>query len=449
MKGEREADDVAIIGGGLAGTAIAIACARTARHARVRLFSPENPGRGAAYGAGSPIWFMNGPANAMSIIAGDTEHLVRSLHCSPETFVTREQFGEYVGSTFHEDTFGRANIATERAAVVDLERRHGDFILEDDRGARYRARSVVLAMGNAKPADDFLPRELRASKRYVGDPWRTPTSELPEGDVLCIGSGLTAIDHVAAHAHARRSGTAFTIARHGFLPARESAEIRTCRYAELELDDSSPHALLRSVRSAMRRRIAQGGDWREIAEALRRPSQRIWLGWTTAQRRQFIEHLASLWGSLRYRVPPATDDAVAELRASGRYVSLQGAIVGASDEREGILIEYRTRGELRRLQVASVVNCTGPNGDLSSNPDRLIRALLERGLIRPDALHLGLDATRYGEAIDSEGLADERLLAIGPLLRGILYETTAVPEIAEQALAIAHRVARENEACVA
>jgi len=148
-------------------------------------------------------------------------------------------------------------------------------------------------------------------------------------------------------------------------------------------------------------------------------------------------------------VPPATDDAVAELRASGRYVSLQGAIVGASDEREGILIEYRTRGELRRLQVASVVNCTGPNGDLSSNPDRLIRALLERGLIRPDALHLGLDATRYGEAIDSEGLADERLLAIGPLLRGILYETTAVPEIAEQALAIAHRVAREIEACVA
>ncbi|NNM93628.1 MAG: FAD-dependent oxidoreductase [Candidatus Eremiobacteraeota bacterium] len=449
MKDEREADDVAIIGGGLAGTAIAIACARSDRPARVRLFSPENPGRGAAYGAGSPIWFMNAPASAMSIIADDAEHLVRSLHCAPESFITRERFGEYVGSTLRAATADRPNIGVERETIVNIERRRDDFVLEDDRGFQYRARSVVLAMGNAKPADDFLPRELRASERYVGDPWRAPTSELPNGDMLCIGSGLTAIDHVAAHAHAKRSGTVFTIARHGFLPALERADIPSLRYAQLELDDASPLALLRSVRSAMHRRLAQGGDWREIAEALRRPSQRIWLGWTIAQRRQFIAHLASLWGSLRYRVPPATADAVAELRASGRYVSLQGEIIGASDDRDGIVIEYRTRGEHRRLRVASVVNCTGPNGDLRSNPDRLIRALLERGLIRPDALHLGLDATPSGEAIDSEGLADERLLAIGPLLRGILYETTAVPEITEQARAIAQRVARDIELCVA
>ncbi len=449
MRGEREADDVAIIGGGLAGAATTIACARYARHARVRLFSPESPGRGAAYGAGSPIWFMNGPASAMSVVADDAGHLARSLRCAPGTFITRERFGEYVGETLRAAAFGRANVAIERSSVVDIERTRGGFLLCDDRGVRYRARSVVLAMGNARPADEFLPSELRSSARYVGDPWRVPIAEIPDGDMLCIGNGLTAIDHVAARALANRSGTTFTIARHGFLPARERSEIRALRYEELGLDERTPLGMFRSLREAMQRCVAMGGDWREVAEAIRRPSQRIWIGWTIAQRRQFLDHLAPLWGSLRYRVPPATDDAVAALRAAGRYVPLRGEIVAASEERDALIVDYRVDGEIHRLRVAMVLNCTGPNGELRSNPDPLLRSMLERGLIRPDATRLGLDATMQGEAIDREGLADERLLAIGPLLRGVLYETTAVPEIAEQARAIAQRIACDLEACVA
>ncbi len=449
MRGEREADDVAIIGGGLAGAATTIACARYARHARVRLFSPESPGRGAAYGTGSPIWFMNGPASAMSVIADDAGHLVRSVRCAPDTFITRERFGEYISETLHAAAFGRANIAIERSLVVDVERSRGGFLLCDDRGLRYRARNIVLAMGNARPADDFLPTELRLSTRYLGDPWRIPIAEIPDGDLLCIGSGLTAIDHVAARARTNRRGTVFTIARHAFLPARERAGIRTPRYEELGLDERTPLGMFRSLCEAMQRCVAAGGDWREVAEAIRRPSQRIWIGWTIAQRRQFLDHLAPLWGSLRYRVPPATDDAVAALRAAGRYVPLRGEIVAASEERDALIVDYSVDGVLRRLRVATVLNCTGPNGDVRSNPDPLLRSMLERGLIRPDALHLGLDATLQGEAIDREGVADERLLAIGPLLRGVLYETTAVPEIAEQARAIAGRIACDLEACVA
>ena len=137
------------------------------------------------------------------------------------------------------------------------------------------------------------------------------------------------------------------------------------------------------------------------------------------------------------------------LRNSGRYIPLQGEIVAAVDEEESIGIEYSSRGERRRLYVASVVNCTGPNGDLGSNPNPLIRALLRRGLIRRDPLALGIDATPYGEAIDADGLIDERLLALGPMLRGVLYESTAVPEIVEQAREIARRIAREREEWVA
>ncbi len=367
----------------------------------------------------------------MSVIAGDPGHLVRALQCDLDELIPRERFGNYVSESLRLAIDGRAQAHIERTAVVDLDRVGNDFVLTDARNRRYRAHTVVLALGNARPADHFLPRELRA------------------GDMLCIGGGLTAMDRVAAHSYARRPGTAFTLARHGYLPAREVPAIRACNYRELNIDGRSPLSLLRSVRAAMRDRISVGGDWREIAESLRQPSQRIWLGWTNAQRRQFLERLAPLWGSLRYRVPPATEEAVTALRRAGRYVPLQGEIVGATDEADGIRIDYSSRGERRRLRVASVVNCTGPNGDLAFNTDPLVRALLRRNLIRRDPLGLGIDATPYGEAIDGEGFIDERLLALGPLLRGALYESTAVPEIVEQARAIAQRVARNREEWVA
>ncbi len=449
MERAREIDDVAVIGGGLAGAAVAVACARFARHARVRIFSPEEPGRGAAYGGGSPLWLMNGPARSMSLVADDSAHLVRALRCDPDALVTRESFGEYVGKTLRAAIDERPQMRLERAAILDIERKGRGFVLLDSRGLRYQAHTVVLALGNANPADDLLPRELRESSRYFGDPWRTRTDDLPAGDMLCIGNGLTAMDHVAAFSSTMRKGTIYTLARHGYLPARELPEVRACDYRELEIDERSPLSLVRSVRSAMRRHISAGGDWREVAEALRQPSPRIWLGWSTAQRRQFLERVSSLWGSLRYRVPPATDDAVAALRKTGGYVPLQGEIVAAADEEGGIRIDYRIHGERRQLRVASVVNCTGPNGDLGSNPNPLLRALLRRGLIRRDPLALGIDATPYGEAIDADGLIDERLLALGPMLRGILFESTAVPEIVEQAREIAQRVAREREECVA
>ena len=449
MKGEREVDDVAVIGGGLAGAAVAIACARFARHARLRLFSPEEPGRGAAYREGSPIWFMNGPARAMSVVAGDPGHLVRTLRCDPNALLPRKRFGDYVRESLRIAIDGRMQVRVERTAVVDLDRAGDGFILTDARNRRYRAHTVVLALGNARPADNFLPRELLESARYFGDPWRTETNELPTGDMLCIGRGLTAMDRVAAYSYAEHRGTAFTLARHAYLPAREVPAIRACNYRALNIDERSPLSLMRSVRAAMRDNIAAGGDWREVAEALRQPSQRIWLGWTSAQRRQFLERLAPLWGSLRYRVPAATEDAVIALRRAGRYVPIQGEIVAASDEADGIRIAYRSGSEQRSLIVASVVNCTGPNGDLALNPDPLVRALLRRGIIRRDSLGLGIDATPYGEAIDDEGLIDERLLALGPMLRGVLYESTAVPEIVEQARAIAERIARNREEWVA
>jgi uncharacterized NAD(P)/FAD-binding protein YdhS len=61
-------------------------------------------------------------------------------------------------------------------------------------------------------------------------------------------------------------------------------------------------------------------------------------------------------------------------------------------------------------------------------------------MARPDPLRLGIDATAQGAVIDSAGVPSDAIYALGPPLRGLWYETTAVPEIREQAATLARRI---------
>ena len=95
------------------------------------------------------------------------------------------------------------------------------------------------------------------------------------------------------------------------------------------------------------------------------------------------------------------------------------------------------------LDVGWVVNCTGPQRDI-----RLLGDSFLDDLIRPRAggafgtlatAGMGF-RTRDGRLMDSEGTADAPLWTLGALRRGELWESTAVPEIRAQALAVAHSV---------
>ena len=68
--------------------------------------------------------------------------------------------------------------------------------------------------------------------------------------------------------------------------------------------------------------------------------------------------------------------------------------------------------------------------------DPLLNNLFKRGLARPDCLRLGLDVENNGALKDS--LAHESTLCytIGPVLKGVLWESTAVPEIRQQVVAL-------------
>ena len=83
-----------------------------------------------------------------------------------------------------------------------------------------------------------------------------------------------------------------------------------------------------------------------------------------------------------------------------------------------------------------MVNCSGPQLDYDRISDPLIRLLFDVGPARPDSLSLGLDLGENCRLDGKSGVASEVLFALGPPIRGNLWETTAVPDIRKQCEAV-------------
>jgi len=212
--------DVAIVGGGFSGSAVA---AQLARHApdgfSVRIFEPSELGRGAAYGTRHAEHLLNTRAAGMSMFPDDPEHFVRWLgrRADRAAFVPRRLYGDYVAEIARR-ALERPHFRLVNGRVRAIRRSGRGFVVESAAGSRIEARAVVLATGNALPADHFLPAEVTAHPGYVGDPWRYDYRSVG-GHVLLIGSGLTALDVLVALRASGHRGIVHIISRHGRYPA--------------------------------------------------------------------------------------------------------------------------------------------------------------------------------------------------------------------------------------
>ena len=123
-------------------------------------------------------------------------------------------------------------------------------------------------------------------------------------------------------------------------------------------------------------------------------------------------------------------------RASGT----QRARSSARQAADGLDVDIRRRGaaSASTYHCAYAFNCTGPLHAISQTRDSLLRSLLDAGALRPDRLDIGLDVDDRSRAVGGE-----RLWALGPLTKGRYWEIVAVPDIREQAAAVADDIARE------
>jgi uncharacterized NAD(P)/FAD-binding protein YdhS len=417
--------DVAIVGGGFSGCAVAANLAGSARALSLGIFEPGLLGRGAAYGTRHPEHLLNTPARQMSLFSKDPDHFVRWLgpRGGPADFVSRRLYGDYLTENAHL-ALDRPQWLHVPDRVASLERSEGTgFVLESAAGAKFSARNVVLATGNPDPGEHFLPIGVRLQAGYVGEPWRFDY-RCVGGEVLVIGSGLTALDVFVALKSSGHRARVHVLSRSGRYP-RVHGDGRVYDVIPA-LDPRSARSLLRSFRRHLADASARGFGWRAVVDALRPESEAIWRRLSRIEQQRFERHLRAHWERHRHRAPQAVDAVRREYESSGRLTTHIGRLQHANGR--DVTIALRNGGTTT-LRPDWIVNCTGIGRVASMVRDPLLRSMLDRGAISPDAAGVGLRASWDLAAIDAQGDRTAGLWIVGPPVRGARFEATSVPEL--------------------
>jgi uncharacterized NAD(P)/FAD-binding protein YdhS len=160
-------------------------------------------------------------------------------------------------------------------------------------------------------------------------------------------------------------------------------------------------------------------------------------------KRMFLRHVARYWEVHRHLMPPATARRITSLRATGQLSVHRGRVLAVTGTSQ-LKVLVDGRDDVLQLEADWLINGTGAASDIGTVAGPLLRNLFMTGLARPDALRLGIAANPCGAILDRSGAASEVLFTLGPPLRGLWYETTAIPEIRDQAAALARQIISDH-----
>ncbi|CAN5483341.1 FAD/NAD(P)-binding protein [soil metagenome] len=454
---------VVIIGGGASGVLTGVNLAqRSSVPLRVTVICPGKiVGSGIAFSQDAESHLLNVVAEKMSAFPDEHDHFVKWLISSrysefhsdtlSKSFLPRTIYGEYLF-----DVWKRAgNHCSEGTEIIAIEdravdvRRNGEsnFTVVLTSGKELNAQYVVLAISNALPRNpEITDKSFYQSAKYFNNPWdRSVTEELDcNKDVLLIGNGLTMVDTVVSLTKKKLKGVINSISPHGFsiLPHRNNG----ITYNGFVKEMDSVKGLTQYValfNKHVKKIRGLGLSAETIVDSLRPVTQSVWMSLTECEKKKFIARLRHMWGAMRHRLPAQHYDLIQKLKADGKLKIWAGSISDLTlcgNEVAVSFYERKTKSP-KMLTVSRVINCTGPELDIERINDPLFKNLIRRNFISSDPFKMGLliDPVTF-QLLDPLHNPVPNFFALGALLRGVLWETTAIPEIRNQARQIADRI---------
>lgn len=440
--------DIAIIGGGAAGTMVAIHALRLAPvPLHIVLVEPSSaPGQGVAYSTRHPEHLLNVPARGMSAFAGAPEDFLDYIaggagereSLAPQ-FVQRHRYADYLDERLRQARgASRAELVVRRGRVVALDDDQGMLRLTLDDGTHLRARGVALAVGNAPrplPAHgaDALPAAQRLSAWDFDAVKRLPGTS----DVCIAGSGLSMVDAALSLAANGHRGRIHVLSRHALLPLPHAAPAR----AGIDVP-----ALLRlplrprmhALRAAARAAAHAGLPWQAVMESLRPHGQALWRSLSPADRQRFLRHVVRYWDVHRHRIAGQAHAQLQALVDAGQVLLHRGRLREVAMAGPRVRVHARMRdGRDDCFDVDAVINATGMESRAQAMDNPLLSALLEQGLAVAGPHGIGIRSDDAGRVVDAGGRPGLNLWVLGSLRIGDLWESTAVPELRVQAEAVA------------
>lgn len=451
---------IGIVGAGFTGTMLTVHLLRKSRSpVDVFLFDRAGAfGHGTPYSTPNAKHLLNVRVANMSAYDHDPQHFIRWLWAhdrdtaippSGHAFVSRGTYGAYLRDVLDTTRHAADNRATVTRAAVEVRELRVEgaavlFRLADGQSLTFD--HAVLCIGNFPPA---LPGQIAATAavgpRYIGNPWDKPAiARIPAGDsVLLLGTGLTMIDVVLDLVSRGHHGPVTALSRRGLLPQVHRDVFAYPPFLRAGDLPRTASALFAQVRREVAKATAQGLDWRGVIDAMRPLTQPLWRGLPLSERKRFLRHLRPYWEIHRHRMAPQVAHEIEALRRSGRLQIMAGRLrdLQFSDAHVAATARRREDGGECRIEAGWLVNCSGPEPDYGRIADPLVRDLVDGGLARPDPLSLGLDVSDDYAVVNRAGVPSSVLFALGPPIRGALWETTAVPDLRKQCEQLACRLA--------
>ena len=418
--------EVLIVGGGASGILVATHIAKVATSPMSVTIAEPAPvlGAGLAYSTRDGGHLLNVPAGRMSAFSNIPAHFQEWAGCEAGDFISRKRYGRYLLETFIETQLRNPFVSFrhERVKVESIDEQDGSFHVLSESGPLGKFDSVVLATGHGMPLQPSLGDTLQHSTHYVDDPWRDPIPAA-KGLMVSIGTGLTFIDLALSHLRRDPLNTVLGVSRTGELPRAHLHH----RSAPLSVPESA-----RSNPTALRSYIEGSSDWRAAQDGVRHEMPEIWHRWSEGEKKDFWDSHLRWWNVHRHRMAPAIADELNEWREKGRLTFATSDSLSFRELPSGICIDLPD-GQSTNAEI--VVNTTGY---ASAETSPLIESMRRRGLVEIGPLGLGIRSNFPDhELIASDGGIRRGLYGNGPILLGERLETTAIPEIRDQAAVIA------------
>jgi uncharacterized NAD(P)/FAD-binding protein YdhS len=430
---------IGIIGGGASGAVLAACLLRRvgADTEIVLIEKSKEIGRGLAFSTWDPNHLLNVRAGNMSAYADQPDHFYEWLQihgprhgigCPTRfCFVPRGVYGEYLSGLL-QDVPNSQQLRIMQDECVNVSSASDGITLQFASGSNLTVDHCVLATGNEQRPPLLTERGE--------NPWAAGVLDRIENDatLLAIGTGLTMVDAVLSLYRRGHRGKIIAVSRRGLLPHTHQM-VKARKLDPGDVPFGAPISYLtRWVREMARTAMEEGQDWRSTIDSLRPHTQELWKRMTLDQRSRFLRHARPWWNVVRHRMAPQIADLIENLIAEGRLRVVAAHIVDAKREGNKITASLFLRGEHKTetITVASILECTGLPDDPRYSANPAIVSLFAAGQIRSGPLGIGLDLDDRCSVIDTEGLVSARLFAVGPLTRGVFWESIALPDIRNQ-----------------
>lgn len=439
-----DAKRIGIIGGGFGGAAMAYHLARSSlERIDIVVYEPRaRIGYGVAYSVPDDHLLLNVAAGKLSI---DPERpadfldwrLSLGQRADSGAFLPRSWFGAYAEARMAEQihsTRGRVTLRRVPSRVERIDVNADELRITDLGGGLASVDHAILAVGHGPTRLPEAIAPFRNSPQVLLCPWDRPgmTRIADEAErVLLVGTGLTMCDAAITLMRMGFRGELTAISRRGLVPRVHGPSDPTKLADWIEsIPAGSLHTLRREVRTMTRMH-----GWRTAVDALRGRTTSLWRALSRYDQDRFIRRLAPYWDAHRHRLPVECASEINTLRDTGSLRILRGCIRRVRRTKSGLTCELQSHGSISydTLHADAIVLCTGPDPDPRRWNSPLIDQLINDGLVNPEANGLGLQTTDSGLLIGRGAVVQHRLSTLGPLRRGSLWESTAVPEIAAQA----------------